>query len=379
MDTTKRIAIHHPPGIAIWDDILRGIFRFARPDFQWRIATNFERDLKFIQSWKPEGIIAQCTDAETADFLKRLNVPVVNVARERVEITFPSLQIDDFAVGEMAARYFLDRGFQSLACYTLTDRAFMETRLAGFREVAASNGIEVSVFESKKHSNNQMIEAPSESLQHWLRGLPDKTAILATTDALGVVLVSACRYILRSVPEELAILGVSNNELFCNLEYPPLSSIRIPGEYLGFEAARRLNELLQGSDDGTKIRRLQPIDVASRQSTDIYCIEDDAVAAALTFIKEHFGEPINVGTISKASQVSRSSLERRFRKLLGRSILDELTSQRLKAAKKLLFSSDLSLKEISQQTGFTNSRQFSATFKKHVGEQPNSFRQRTMT
>lgn len=375
MTEFKRIAVHHPPAIAIWEAILKGVFRFARPDLPWLVAANFDKDLECIRQWKPDGAIVQCTNSAEEEFFCELDIPVVNVARERSRITFPSVQIDDFAVGEMAAEYFLDKGFENLACYSLSNREFMTARLNGFRSRAEAEGLSISVFEDSDYSHRQNFSPPSEQLRAWLIDLPQPNGVFVTTDALGLVIASSCRFAALGVPEQIAILGVSNNELLCNLEYPSLSSVRLPGERLGFEAAQRLHAMLCGNPEPVDARRLLPIDIVNRQSSDIYCIEDKAVSAALDYIRNNFSRPINVASVVRSVTISRSSLERKFRQLLGRSILDELTAQRIGKAKHLLTTTGLPLGTIATETGFSNSRQFSTVFKKITGQQPSSFRQ----
>ena len=376
MTEFDRIAVHHPPGIAIWDSILKGVFRFARPDLPWLIATNFGTDFLGIEKWKPDGAIVQCTNSGDEKFFQELGIPVVNVAREQSKITFPSVQIDDFAVGEMAADYFLDKGFESLACYSLSNRDFMTARMDGFKSRTASKGFDVHVFEDDNYSHQQSFAPPSNQLKSWLCGLPQPSGVFASTDALGLALTSSCRFADLNVPEQIAVLGVSNNELLCNLAYPSLSSIRLPGEQLGYEAARRLFSMLNGNTEPIDALRLEPIDIVNRQSSDIYCIEDKEVGTALDFIKNNFESPVNVASVVKSVAISRSSLERRFRQLLGRSIHDELIIQRIKKAKRLLVTTRRPLQSIASETGFSSARHFSTTFKKQTGEQPGSFRKR---
>lgn len=376
MTQFKRIAVHHPPGIAIWDSILKGVFQFARPDLPWLIAANFDSGFDEIRRWKPDGAIIQCNNSEDEAFFGELEIPVVNVAREKAKITFPSVQIDDFAVGVMAAEYFLDKGFEGFGCYSLRNRDFMEARLEGFRTRIESKGFAVEVFEEDDYSHGMSFSPPSERLRTWLSELPQPNGVFATTDALGLVIASSCRFAHLKVPEQIAILGASNNELLCNLEYPSLSSIQLPGALLGYEASRRLHSMLNGNEEAVNAHRLEPIGIVNRQSSDIYCIDDNEVGMALEYIKSNFGSPINVSSVVKSVEISRSNLERRFRQLLGRSIHDELIGQRMKMAKRLLATTQMPLREIASETGFSSPRHFSTVFKKQTGEQPGSFRKR---
>lgn len=376
MTEFKRIAVHHPPGIAIWDSILRGIFRYARPDLPWLVAANFAKGFEGIQQWKPDAAIIQCNSSDEKEFFRQLEIPVVNVARERAEISFPSVQIDDFAVGEMAADYFVDKGFRHFACYSLRDRDFMDARLRGYRSRIEESSHSLSIFEDDEYSPGMSFSPPSERLRTWLRELPQPVGVFVTTDALGLVIASSCRFANLKVPEQVSILGASNNELLCNLEYPSLSSIQLPGERLGFEAARRLHSMLNGNEEPTTAERLEPIGIINRQSSDIYCIEDKEVGLALDFIRNNCSSPINVASVVKAVQISRSNLERRFRQLLGRSIHDELIAQRMKTAKHLLTTTQMPLHSVAAESGFSSPRHFSTVFKKQTGEQPGSFRKR---
>ncbi len=372
----KRIAIYHPPGIAIWDAILSGVFRFARPDLPWLITTSLDSDFDQIQRWNPDGMIVQCSTADEAAFFSRLEIPVVNVAREVSKVSFPSVQIDDFAVGQLAATYFIERGFENLACYTLLQRDFMQARLEGFRKKATECQITADLLNTKHFSKKRTIGQADLELVEFLADLPRPVGLFCTTDALGLAALMACRLNRIRVPQEISILGVSNNELLCHLEYPSLSSIRLPGEKLGFEAARKLNKMLNGKAEPREALRLPPIEVVNRQSTDIYCIEDDVVRQALEFIQQNFNQPINVASVIQEVDVSRSNLERRFRKLLGRSILEELIAQRIKAAKRILATTKEPLYQVASKSGFSNPRQFATKFRQIVGEKPSQYRDR---
>ncbi|MEO1526401.1 MAG: substrate-binding domain-containing protein [Planctomycetota bacterium] len=370
-----RIAIHHPPGIAIWEDILRGVFDFARPDLPWIICANFDRAPERLAAWEPDAVIAQCDSAATTLQLQQLNVPVVSVAREKEAATFPTVQIDDVAVGRMAADYFLNRGFTSFACYTAAGRDFMDARRQGFEEGCDA----AHSFDALVTNETEMrfgITPTDPVLTDWLKSLPPSTAVFATTDALGVCVSMACREAEIPVPDSIALLAASNNELLCNLDHPPLSSIRLPGRRLGFEAARMLQQMLNGFEPKERLIRLSPVEVVGRHSSDVYCIQDEDVAAAMNFIRDRAGSRINVADVVQHVAISRSALERRFRKLLGRTMLDEILAQRVRIAKTLLVTHELSLAEVARQSGFGDARQFSNSFRKLVGETPSAFRQR---
>lgn len=375
MHPFKKIAIHHPPGIAIWDPIIRGIFKFARPDLPWLFSTNFGNNLERIANWKPDGAIVQCNSEDAAKFLKELNIPVVNIARVNSNVSFPSIQIDDFAVGKMAANYFLAKGFENFGCYSLKMRNYMQSRVAGFKTTVDSNHKRFDLF-LDDFSLQDGLPLQNLRLASWLEQLPKPVGIFATTDALGLDIISNCRLKGLSIPEDLSVVGVSNNELLCNLAFPPLSSVQLPGEKLGFKAAELLRSIIDGNQHPNTAERLQPVGIVNRKSSDKYCVEDLELNLSIQFVQQNFGLPINATSVVKASGVSRSALERKFRQLLGRTILEEITFHRIKEAKHLLTTTDQSIQYIATSIGFSSSRQFSTSFKKHTGLPPRAFRNR---
>ncbi|MEA2068574.1 MAG: helix-turn-helix domain-containing protein, partial [Verrucomicrobiota bacterium] len=152
------------------------------------------------------------------------------------------------------------------------------------------------------------------------------------------------------------------------------SSIRMPVERVGYDAAALLNRVLAGKDSIDTKHFLPPAGMVSRQSTDVLQVKDAIVAKALQFIQDHVSEPIKVEDLLKHVFVSRTLLERKFRTELDRTPLVEIRRQRVRRARQLLSDTNLSISEIAEACGFSSDIRLSTVFKEITGRSPSSFR-----
>jgi LacI family transcriptional regulator len=184
----------------------------------------------------------------------------------------------------------------------------------------------------------------------------------------------ACRRLGVGVPDEVAVLGVDNDEVLCELAAPPLSSI-IPNTHrTGYEAAALLEQMMAGRKMAGETHLIPPSGLATRQSTDALAIEDTNVAQAVRFIREHACQGIRVQDVIRAVPQARRLLESRFRKLLGRTPHEEIIRVQLNRVKQLLVETDLSLSEIATRTGFAHVEYLSVVFKNKAGTPPSQYR-----
>jgi LacI family transcriptional regulator len=208
----------------------------------------------------------------------------------------------------------------------------------------------------------------------WIRSLPKPLGLIACNDFRGIQALDACRRAGIAVPEEVAVVGVDNEELVCTLAYPPLSSVVPNARSIGYEAAALLNRLMKWGPAPTTPLFIPPVEVVTRLSTDVNAIADPDVAAAMRFIREHACEGIAVADVLSQVPVSRSVLQRRFRNLLGRSIHGMIAGVRLQRAKRLLVETDLPLSVIAQRTGYSHVEYLCAAFRQAVGLPPGAYR-----
>src|ERR1044071_1969666 len=97
------------------EGIVRGVARFARPAHNWSIQLFEKADGTAIAAFQPEAIICCVTQRQAATSIRRFACPIVNVGFEELLPQACSVGNDDLQIGEVAANYFLDRGFSHFA------------------------------------------------------------------------------------------------------------------------------------------------------------------------------------------------------------------------------------------------------------------------
>jgi LacI family transcriptional regulator len=218
-------------------------------------------------------------------------------------------------------------------------------------------------------------EQREEELATWIRTLPKPCGLLVCSDQVGLHVLEACRRADVEVPDELGVVGVDNDETLCEICNPPLSSVDAGHEAVGYEAAKLLDSLMKKRSAATVVRRVRPQGVVIRKSTDLLATVDTHVAEALHIIREHACEGLMANEVVRRLPVSRSVLQRRFRRETGRSIQEEIIQVRLDAARKLLAETDLSLVDIAEQSGFKHQEYMGAVFRSRLGKTPTQYRQ----
>ncbi len=366
--------------------VLQGVIQYPRPGRPWVFRT-FRPDgpVKLeLRSWHPHGLITHIADASDAQMVLDTHLPAVDVSGNSRDHPLPRIPLDDVAIGATAAQHLLQRGFIHLAAISYHQAAFAQARVIGFiHEVTQRHGdmvvpqFLIPLGQLRRRNARAQIVA-DRRLRQWLVNLPKPVGVLAVNDELGLILTEACREQNIHVPEQVAVVGVDDDDLTCSMAHPPLSSVVLPVRSLGYAAAQMLDQLMEGHKPQAPAP-LAPLDVRTRQSTDIMAIDDADLAAALRFIRLHAAEPIAMPDLLRHIPVSRRSLERRFRLILGRTFLEELQRVRIEMAQQLLASTNLPMPLIAQRCGLGTGKQLSTLFRTITGETPRSFRQRSRT
>jgi LacI family transcriptional regulator len=363
--------------------IARGLVHYAKSRPEWRIYGYgwMFRPLKDLESWDGDGIIARVEDARTADRLSALGLPLVDVAGAYMRPHFRSVTNDDFLTGYKAALHLLGCGFSRFAFLGAAGTLWSDQRRAGFEKCLAQR----SPVRLKAPQGLPAFERPlawweeggNEGLAAFLAGLETPTALFACNDTTGLRAAELAGRLGLAVPESLAILGVDNEDILCELASPSLSSIMLDCEAIGFRAAAALDAVLEGGGppEGSRLA-VQPKDVVERESTRVFACEDQLVARAVTFIRAHAHEGIDVSDVLALVSASRRSLETRFRAAMGRSPHEEIVQARLARAKRLLRETEDTMERVAEESGFGAPGRFHAAFKEAEGLSPGEWRRK---
>ncbi len=371
--------------------LLHGIAKFLRMHNDWTIiyrenALGGEIPVDFPGK-HCDGVIARIDTARQMNWLLRLKVPVVEVRGRLDTVKFPRITIDDKAVAEMAAQHLLARGLRHFAFCGFAGSDFSQRRRDYFNAAIRAAGYTVQIYESESptlpsgaSTTDIEIAAASQEAKvgGWLSRLPRLTGLLACNDVCGRQVLHICHTLDMPVPDHLAVIGVDNDEILCDLAEPPMSSVILPTERMGYQAADLLANMMNGMEAPRHEILVPPIGVMKRRSTD--AVADDAcVAAALRFIREKACTNINVDDIldhlaEKKSLLSRSTLDRRFEVTIGRSPKQQILEARMERVRQLLLDTTCSLEQIASLSGFADAPQLSTVFKRYTGQAPGEFR-----
>ncbi len=374
--------------------IARGLVRYAKSRPDWRLYGYgwMFRPLEDLGSWQGEGIIARVEGPKDADRLAALGLPVVDVAGAYSRPGFRHVTNDDFLTGYKAAVSLRSRGFTHFAYVGVAEVAWSAERKAGFFAALArargqiprhpAQDRPVPVYERslvwwEGRGRQDLFMEENRELARFLSAIEKPAALFACNDTAGLRVTELCRRLGIPVPEDLAILGVDNEDILCELSFPSLSSIMLDCESIGYRAGQLVDTILDGSGppEGARIT-VPPREVAERESTLVIACSDPLVARAATYIRAHAHEGISVADIVSVAGCSRRSIETRFRRAMGHSLHDEILRSRLAAAKRTLASSSLPLDQVAERCGFGSLQRFHTAFRELEGCTPGQWRRR---
>jgi LacI family transcriptional regulator len=213
-----------------------------------------------------------------------------------------------------------------------------------------------------------------EGVVKWLKSLPNPVGLLASNDIRAQQVLVACRTASLRVPDEVAVIGVDNDDVICPLCDPQLSSVEPDTEQVGYVAASLLNDMIDGQLAPAEVVFVPPRGVVERRSTEMWAVGDDAISHAYSYIRDSITEGINVGDVVRAVGLSRRALERRMAKELGKTPHELIASFRLRRLQQLLEDTDLPMFEVASLAGFEHVEHMHLFFKRHTGTSPGRYR-----
>ena len=382
----KRVALLVESSRAYGRGLLSGIAAYARAHRDWSIY-HHERNLgeavpKWLESWTGDGIIARVENKQIAAYLQSHDIPAVDLRGLHQLPDVPVLETNDVVVMQLAYEHLSERGFQKIAFCGFQGANYSRRRREILARIVAEAGGELETLDGPNPhtSDTSRIEASGllheRELSEWLRVLEKPVGIIACNDTRAVQLLNAARECEIEVPDEVAVVGVDNDTILCDLADPPLSSVEHNTRGIGYEAAALLDKMMRGQTPPPSPILINPVRVVTRQSSDVTAIRDPEVATAVRFIREHAHEGISVNEVAAALPISRSALERRFMRGVGRTIKSQINRERIRRIKDLLTNTDYKLSTIADQVGFAHAEYMSVMFKDAVGMTPGAYRKK---
>ncbi len=362
--------------------LLRGVSRYHRQHGPWSIffePHGLDDPLpSWIRTWKGDGLLARVNDPKMAEVIQETGIPAVDVRGALSGLKMPFVGVDNRPISKLAFDHLLDCALPHFAfCGTPRgENPNQDLRCDYFVEQVEQAGLRCEVYlgRSQKVRGSDW-EDEQERIAQWLSKLPKPVGVMTCHDDRGHNVLDACRRAGISVPDEVAVIGVDNDPYLCNMSTPPLTSIDVHPSRVGYEAARILAKMMAGEEVPPGPTLLgPPRGVAPRQSTDMLSVDDEDVASAIKFIRENAANGIRVQDVLSRARRSPSTLERRLKATLGRTIKAEITRVRLTRAKLLLCETELPISKIALRTGFKEPKYFCEVFRKNMAMTASAYR-----
>jgi len=366
--------------------ILRGIAKYVRRLHDpWEFYFNpgdFDQVLPKMKEWGGHGIIARIQDEKTVWEIQKTGLPVIALdlpqSLKEQEITlekFCEVRSDSHTAAVLAADHFLERQFTRFAFVGNYGQIWSHLRQEFFQKYLGEKGFTVHTYPIPVRNKKQLRwELEHTNLEQWLQTLPKPIGLLACNDQRGREVLEACQGAGISVPYEIAVMGIDNDELLCDLSNPSLTSVVMNTEQGGYQAAELLDQMMRGHVPGKRVIIVHPLRIELRRSTDVAAIDDRDMASVMQYIHQNVGTSISIDEIAKYVSLSKRTLQIRFKNTFGRTINYETRTVKLSHARKLLQETELSIPEIAELSGFGTSSYLIQCFRQHFSLTPSKYR-----
>jgi LacI family transcriptional regulator len=342
--------------------------------FYYRQSQKNPKTFDIIRQWCPDGIIMR-EDADIESIMN-LGIPAIFITYTKVKIPgFISLLGDHEVSGKLAAEHFLGRSFKNFAYCGVPNKYWSIFRGDSFQKRVIQAGYDVHFFPFRSSESKINLVNDQEKLKAWLLELPKPVGLMTCTDDRAQNVIEACKACNLHVPEDVAVVGVDNDELLCDLMNPPLSSVALDAFSAGFQAAEALDTLMSGKPcDVEKTIVAQATHVVTRQSSDIFAVEDEDVRAALKYIASDVKKAIQVEDVAKAIGITTRTLQKKFKYYVGKPIREEIDRVRIEMICKLLIESPKTINQIAYDIDFISENHFSRYFRRLMKMSPTAYR-----
>lgn len=373
----RRVGIVVQPTRMYCRRVVRGIAAVgAEAGWEWLLVPS--EGAPALMAASLDGVIGHFAGAESAEELLKSGLPAVDFSSAGASSKVVRVTSDDVAVGRVAAAYLLSLGLAHYGFFGWRARDDSQSRARGFEGTIAAAGLTCDSFlwPASERKDNGPEEEPNGELARWVAALPKPIGVLASNDRRALQLLAVCRKLGIAIPDEVAVLGVDNDEVFCELANPTLSSIALSTQCIGYEAGRTLERLMRGQKPKENTLLIPPVGVVPRQSSERGVILDPEVAAAVRYIALHVQDDLQVADVVREVTVSRRSLHQRFLEVLGRTPAQEILRAQVEMAKQVLAETDESMARVATMAGFSNAKQLGNSFRHITGAAPTAYRRK---
>ncbi|MFU8892992.1 MAG: substrate-binding domain-containing protein [Luteolibacter sp.] len=366
-------------------ELLRGIADYANLHGPWRFYRNVSYlsgeqldPADLVRRWNPDAMIVRESSPHGFDGILGCGIPVIYSPTTERRDGMPNIVVNDAQVGTLAADHLREAGLHHFA-YCGVD-AFFWSRLRGegFAARLEAHGHESQVFASDGGGEYFGWNASHRKLMNWLVALPKPVGIFCCTDDFTLLVQEACESAGLRVPDDVALIGVGNDESICELARVSQSSVKLNIRRGGYDAAHHLANCLHA---GKRRRKpldivIEPLGVEARQSTDPAETHDPEVAKAISFIRDKVNSPTEVDDVVREVNLSRRRLYDRFREATGKSIFSYIRDRRLDQFARQLLGTNQTVSEIAYAMGYESDTNVARLFKKHFGMTPVAYRKK---
>ena len=364
-------------------NLLRGILEYSKGREPWVVcrmppsykqANGIPGVLEWAKKWEADAIIAQFDDTDEVELFRQNGIIALAQDFKSRFSVIPNITSRYKQTGQMAADFFLQKGFRNFAFYGYKDVVWSEERCMGFRDRIVEKGFGDCFFEYQKQSLENLWYYESEPVANWIKSLPRPVALMACDDTQGNKIMELCRVLGIKIPEEVAVLGVDNDEIICGLSDPPLSSVNLNIVKGGYEAARLIERLLRDKDAISEDVVIQPVTIVNRLSTDIYATDNPVILTALKYIHQNLLNKISEEDIVRQVPLSRRLLEIRFKQVTGQPIYQYISNLRMERFAQLLLANTEPVADLAVQVGLADAKNLARQFKEWKGCTPVEYR-----
>ncbi|HZI24806.1 MAG TPA: DNA-binding transcriptional regulator [Chryseolinea sp.] len=366
-------------------NILRGITRYSKDHGPWtfckmptyyRETIGIDGILKWAKEWEADGIIGQFYNNEEVEKFTQANIPVIAQDFKERFTDIPNITGAYKETGRLGANYFLKKGFKNFAFYGFGNIVWSRERAQGFEERIHEAGFNVHYYEHKDPNAVDLWYYKPSALSEWLRSLPKPIALMTCDDNQGLHIAEAAKHAGIRIPDEVAVLGVDNDETICDLSDTPLSSIELDAEKGGYEAARLMEQMVEEKTCYAPDVVVKATQVVTRHSTDIFASKDQYIVSALKYIHGNLDKNLNVEQVLREVPLSRRSLEKRFMLTTGYPVYEYIYNQRIEKFTQKLLETDMTIFEIALDLGLSDSKNIARQFKQVKGLTPMEYRKK---